>query len=202
METAAGPQSGAYPLQLDLSGPLTIERWRVVGNLILVIPHLIIAWALQSLLEALAVVAFITILFTGNIPRGLFKFMAMILRYTWRVTTYLLFMRESYPEFAFTPSELDPGTDQATFSIPYPDRLSRGLIFIKWLLVIPNLLVLCFVALAAAVELIIAWFAVLITGEWPEGMRRFVVGTIRWGTRVRAYLYLMTDEYPPFTTQP
>jgi hypothetical protein len=173
METAAGPQSGAYPVQLDLTGPLEVQRWRVVGNLILAIPHLIIAWALESILEALTVVAFIMILFTGNIPSGLFNFMAMILRYTWRVTAYLLFMRESYPEFDYTPSALDPGTDPATFSIPYPERLSRGLIFIKWLLVIPNILILSFVALAAAIELIIAWFGVLITGKCPEGTGRF-----------------------------
>jgi hypothetical protein len=45
---------------------------------------------------------------------------------------------------------------------------------------------------------IIAIFAVLITGKWPQGMRNFVVGVMRWSTRVNSYLFLLTDKYPPF----
>ncbi len=47
--------------------------------------------------------------------------------------------------------------------------------------------------------LFVAWFAVLFTGRWPEGMRNFVVGFFRWSTRVNAYYYLLTDVYPPFS---
>jgi hypothetical protein len=49
------------------------------------------------------------------------------------------------------------------------------------------------------VALVIAFFAVLFTGRWPEGLRSFVVGVMRWGTRVNAYLLLLTDKYPPFS---
>ncbi len=202
MENAPETFPEAYPAQLGFTGPLQVERWRVVGNPILAIPHLFIASALQGILDTLACVAFIMILFTGNIPRGLFNFMAMIFRYSWRVFSYALFMRENYPAFEFVPSEADPSADQATFSISYPQNLSRGLIFIKWLLVIPHLVVLAFVALAAAISIIIAWFAVLFTGAWPQGLRDFVIGTIRWIARVSAYFYLMTDVYPPFSTEP
>jgi hypothetical protein len=46
---------------------------------------------------------------------------------------------------------------------------------------------------------VFAFFAVLITGRWPRGAFDFIVGTIRWGYRVAAYLHLMTDRYPPFS---
>jgi len=46
---------------------------------------------------------------------------------------------------------------------------------------------------------VIAWFAILFTGAYPEGLYRFAVGYLRWSVRVETYLYLMRDEYPPFS---
>jgi hypothetical protein len=79
--------------------------------------------------------------------------------------------------------------------------LSRGLIFIKWLLVIPQMIVLLFLGIGLYVVLIIAFFAVLFTGSWPAGLRDYVVGVERWATRVMMYYGLMTDQYPPFSLQ-
>ena len=60
--------------------------------------------------------------------------------------------------------------------------------------------VLLFVLLAAFVVVILAFFAILFTGRYPRGMFDFVVGTMRWVTRVNAYAqWLMTDRYPPFS---
>jgi hypothetical protein len=194
--------TAAYPVQLDLEAPLEVARWRPLVHWILVLPHWIVLYVLNSVLFVLAVVSWFAILFTGNIPQGIFDFMAMIQRYQWRTSSYLLFMRESYPPFDFTPSNLDPGNDPARLSIAYPERLSRGLIFVKWLLVIPHLIALIFVGIGAFLVVIAAFFAVLFTGRWPEGMRNFVIGATRWGTRVTAYAYLMTDVYPPFSLEP
>ena len=49
------------------------------------------------------------------------------------------------------------------------------------------------------VALILAWFAILFTAKFPESLFRFVVGVTRWQLRVNAYVYLLTDEYPPFS---
>ena len=78
-------------------------------------------------------------------------------------------------------------------------RVSRGLIFVKWLLVIPHFIALFFVGIAAFFVMIAGFFAVLFTGRWPEGMRTFVIGTMRWSMRATAYAYLVTDVYPPFS---
>jgi hypothetical protein len=194
--------ASAYPVQLDLEAPLEVARWRPLVAWILAIPHLVVLYVLQIVLEVLVLVSFFAILFTGNIPHGLFDFMATIFRYQWRTYSYAGFMRESYPPFDFTPSALDPGTDPARLSIAYPERLSRLLIFVKWLLIIPHIIALVFVFIGAIFVYIGAWFVVLFTGRWPEGMRNFLIGTTRWSMRVSAYAFLMTDVYPPFSLEP
>jgi hypothetical protein len=71
---------------------------------------------------------------------------------------------------------------------------------VKWLLVIPHLIVLTFLLLAAYVVVFIAFFAILFTGRYPRGMFDFVTGVARWTLRVDAYAqWLMTDRYPPFS---
>ncbi|MGH2551785.1 MAG: DUF4389 domain-containing protein, partial [Thermomicrobiales bacterium] len=81
-----------------------------------------------------------------------------------------------------------------------PEELSRLLALFKfWLLAIPHYIVLVFLGLASAVVTFIAFFAILITGKYPEGMWNFVLGVLRWGARVNAYAMLQRDEYPPFS---
>ena len=87
------------------------------------------------------------------------------------------------------------------FHADYPEKLNRGLIFVKWLLVIPHLIVLYVLELGLAVVTLIAFFAILFTGKYPKGMHDFAVGVIRWYTRVISYVLLLHDEYPPFTLQ-
>ena len=85
------------------------------------------------------------------------------------------------------------------FNVEYPERLSRLLIFFKWLLIIPNMLVLYFVGMVAGICLFLSWFAILFTGRFPKGMWGFVKGYTRWSMNVAAYLYYLRDDYPPFS---
>jgi hypothetical protein len=87
-----------------------------------------------------------------------------------------------------------------TFDVDYPERLSRWLIFVKWLLAFPHFIVLMLYGIAYFVTLIIAWFAILFTGRYPRGLFDFAVGLLRWSVRVNVYTNLMRDDYPPFGT--
>jgi hypothetical protein len=194
--------AGAYPVTVDLVAPLEIARWRPFVHWFLAIPHFVVLYAYQVVLGVLTFIAFFTILFTGNIPPGMFDFMVGVYRYEWRVMSYLYFMRESYPPFAVAAGALDPGGDPARLSVLYPEHLNRLLPSVKWLAAIPHYIVLMFLGLAAFFVWGLGAFAVLFTGRWPAGMRDFLVGVTRWSTRVSTYVGLLTDRYPPFTLTP
>jgi hypothetical protein len=86
----------------------------------------------------------------------------------------------------------------------YPERSSRLLalssilMFVKILLLFPHILVLYFVQLAAFLVAFLGFFVVLLTGHYPRGMYEFVLGSLRWQTRVSAWLLGLVDKYPPF----
>jgi hypothetical protein len=151
----------------------------------------------------LVIIAWFAGVFAGKIPDGIQKPMAMYLRYNARVSTYMLFQREEYPPFGFDGSFADPGDDARVRVdvVPEIEGRNRLTIFFRFLMVIPQAFVLFFVAIAAYVVIVIGWFAVIILGRWPGGLNDFLIGYLRWNTRVNAYFYLLTDVYPPFSTE-
>ena len=135
------------------------------------------------------------ILFRRKYPRWWFDWNLELQRFTNRVTVYLSLMDDRYPA---TDDHQSVHLDYS-----YPEQLNRWLPLVKWLLAIPHYIVLFFLDLASFVVVIVAWFAILVTGRYPRGMFGFVEGVIRWNVRVTAYtLTLVTDRYPPFRLDP
>jgi Domain of unknown function (DUF4389) len=189
----------AYPAQLEFQGDTHVARWRPLVQWLLVIPHLIIAYALSSLRNVLTLISFFTVLFTKRIPRPLFDMTAMTLRYEWRAMSYALFLHEGYPPFDFQPAADDDGAEpHTTLSLTYPEELNRWKPLYKWFLAIPHYVVLFALMIAAFFVVIAGFFAVVFTGEYPLRARNFLVGAYRYNLRVQAYVCLLTDRYPPF----
>jgi hypothetical protein len=193
----------AYPATFTFDPPESIARWRVIGNIILAIPHLIIVQVLGFVAEILAFVAWILGVFTGKVPEGILGFIALYVRYSTRVSVYAGFLKEEYPPFSFDTTLADPGDDprvKVDFA-PETEGRNRLTIFFRIILAIPHVIVLGLISIVAFFAYVIAFFAVLFTGTWPAGLRNFIVGLLRWNTRLNAYMYLLTDTYPPFSLE-
>jgi hypothetical protein len=135
------------------------------------------------------------IVFRTRYPRWWFDFARELTRFGARVWAYLALLTDQYPSTVEEQS--------VHLEIEYPDverNLNRWLPLVKWLLAIPHYIVLIVLFLAAIVAVVIAWFAILITGRYPRGLFDFVEGVGRWSLRVAAYAFLLvTDRYPPFS---
>jgi hypothetical protein len=196
------PSSG-YPVTLTFDTPEKIARWRPLVHWLLAIPHFVVLYVIGIVAGVLVLIAWFAGLFTGKIPDGIQKPIAMYLRYNARVVTYMLFQREEYPPFAFDGAFADPGDDARVRVdvVPAIEGRNRLTIFFRLFMLIPQIFVLFFVGIAAYVVMFIGFFAVIILGRWPSGLNTFLIGYLRWNTRVNAYGYLLTDEYPPFSTE-
>ncbi len=193
----------AYPVSLDLVADDRIARWRPLVHWVLVIPHAVIANVLSNVGGVVAFISWFAIVFTGRLPQGLADLQVLVIRYGARTYAYALWLHESYPPFEFPTSHADPGGLPLRVDIePALEDRNRLTVALRFLWVIPAAVVAMLVFLAAAVVIVVSWFAVLFTGRYPQGMRDFVVGALRLGTRLNAYAYLLTDEYPPLALRP
>lgn len=194
---ASSPLS--YPINLGYERDVAVQNWRPLVNWLLVIPHVLVLWVLGIASGFLWFISFFTVLFTKKNP--FLAFQAMVLRYQWRVFSFAYWLRNEYPPFDYTTTARDDGIDPATVDVEDPGEMNRWLVLVKWLLAIPHIIVLAFLYIAVWFVLIVTFFAVLFTGKWPEGMRDFVVGVMRWSTRVNGYILFLTDAYPPFSLE-
>jgi hypothetical protein len=184
----------SYPVRLQIDYPEKLDKLSTFFRIFYAIPILII---LSLLGEYLFPAVALMILFRQKYPRWWFDWNLAFYRFSMRVSSYLLLLRDEYPS---------TDEEQAVhLELDYPDvkkDLKRGMPLVKWFLAIPHYIVLAFLWIAVFICVIIAWFAILFTGKYPKGMFGFVAGVLRWGLRVEGYAFiLITDIYPPFTTQ-
>jgi hypothetical protein len=216
-DTISSPH--AYPLRLEGELEPQLSRWLWLVKWLLAIPHWIVLFFLWIGFAVSTVIAFFAILVTGRYPRGLFDFTTGVLRWTWRVGFYTCSAlgTDRYPPFTLK----DVPDYPARLEIEYPEKLSRGLVLVKWwLLALPHYLVVAvFAGLGwSAISgedgnggiynltgggligllVLFAGIALLFTGRYPKSIYDFVLGMNRWVYRVAAYSSLMTDAYPPF----
>jgi hypothetical protein len=169
------------------------------GWLYILIPHGFVLFFMGLWGAILSFIAFWIILFTGRYPQSFFEYQVGLIRWQARLQARIYNLSDGYPAFGIS------ATDNTTLvDIPYPERLSRGMVLVKaffgWLYVaIPHGFVLMFLSIAVAVVLFLSWWIILFTGRIPKSFHDFLTGFLRWNIRVSLYLQNMTDQYPPFS---
>jgi hypothetical protein len=182
----------AYPVALAVDYPERQSRWKTLFRLFLAIPLLIFAYLINSASLGMVWAIWIVVALRGRIPRWMFDFQVALIGWQVRAFSYCLLLTDAYAPFE--------GDYPIRFEAQYPERLSRWkVLFWKYFTVLPHSIVLFFLWIAAYVVLIIAWFAILFTGRFPRALHGYVAGVVRWSLRVQAYVFSLTDEYPPFS---
>lgn len=218
-DVAAEEPPRPYPARLtgQLDPPLSRGLWLV--KWLLAIPHFVVLFFLWIAFVFVTIIAWFAILFTARYPRPLFDFAVGVMRWNWRVSfyAYSALATDKYPPFTLASTDYP-----ADFEVDYPERLSRGLIFVKWwLLAIPHFLVVAAFSSAAwtwwgredygageygrgvgisllGVLVLVVAVMLLFTGRYRRPLFDLIMGINRWIFRVSAYVALMRDEYPPF----
>jgi len=195
------PAAGNYPATFELDRAEHIANWRPLVHWLLIIPHVIVLNVIGVVASVVAFIAWFVILFTGKLPEGMAGLMALYVRYYNRVYAYDLFMREEYPPFSFDTTAQDPGDypPVRTQLSPELENRNRLTVAFRFILIIPQVIVLLVLFIVLGFAALAGFFIVLFTGKWPVGLQEFVLGVLRWNTRVSAYALLLVDEYPPFS---
>ena len=168
------------------------------GFLYIGLPHGILMLFLSIGYYFVSLIAGWIILFTGKYPKWAWDYYVKLNRYALRVNAINANLTDKYPAFGLGGTHPD-----MDFDVPYQEEQSRGRLIIRvlfgGLMLIPHSFVLFFLGIGVSIVGIIAFWAILFTGKYPEGMFNFVVNTMRWRFRVNAWYALLTDGYPAFT---
>ena len=207
----------SYPVSAAIA-PQLADRNRLTTafRLVLAIPHLILVGGvglgfavnsgrreflsfggetglLGGIAFLLAVVSWFTIVIMSEHWTPIRRYTHFYLRWRVRALSYLMLLADQYPPFGDGPYPVALVFNVASAA---RDRLTVGL---RLILAIPHFIVLFFVICAWWVTTVVSWFAILITGRYPQGLYDFGAGALQWLIRVEAYMLLLVDDYPPFS---
>lgn len=186
-----------------VESPYEVARWRPLVQWVLFIPHGIILHAFRGLASTVGFIYWVVLLVTGKLHRGLFGLMVMHERYSARSTSYLVGFSEDFPPFDFHGGGADNDAySPVTLNLPEPPEEASRMMALNVLKAIPHYLVLLVFMIGAVLAAVGAWFAVLFTGSWPMGLRRYIVRLNNYYYRVWLYVAMVETGYPKFGLSP
>jgi uncharacterized protein DUF4389 len=184
-----------YPVKFEADFAERRNRLTAFFRLILAIP-LVIALYFYAIIAAIAIViAWFAIVITDRYPRGLYDFVARYLRFLTRATAYAGLLCDRYPPFSGSADDSYP--IRMHFAGPL-ERYSRLKTLFRVILAIPIVILRYVITLLLEVGAFAAWVVIVITGKLPRGLFDLMVLANSYVARSDAYLFLLTETYPPF----
>lgn len=172
----------------------TLLGWLYIG-----IPNGFLMFFVGIWAGILGFVAFWIVLFTGKYPENFFLFQIKFINWSLRLSAAMTHLVDGTPAIGIN------GTSEKVFlEVERPEKINQLLVLVRiifgiFYVAIPHGFCLFFRAIGAGVLMFLSWWAILITGKYPEKWHAFAVGTSRWTSRLQLYMGFFTDTYPPFS---
>jgi Domain of unknown function (DUF4389) len=205
-----------HPVQLIVEDDLRRNRLTVFFRLVLAIPHLIwlVLWSIAVFFAAIA--NWLATLVAGRPPAGLHRFLSAYIRYLAHLNAYLWLVANPYPGFVG-----EEGEYPIDVRLPPPQAQARWKTLLRIVLAVPAIVLSSALggggagslqfssgggrnknfgasgggALAFATS-VLGWFASVVRGQMPKGLRDAGAYSVGYGAQMLAYLLLVTDRYP------
>lgn len=185
----------SYPVTFEVDYVERRNRLTTFFRLLLVIPVAIVLYVFGIVASIAIVIAWFAIVITGRYPQGLYDFVADFNRFLARVTAYAVLLSDPYPPFSGGDDPAYPV--RMHFSGPL-ERYSRLKTFFRIVLAIPIMVLRYVLNLLLEIGAFAAWFVILFTGKTPRGLFDLMVLANSYTARSDAYVFLLTETYPPF----
>lgn len=192
----------AYPANVTFNHQEKSSRLWVILTLIcikalILIPHMIVLFVLQFVVSFVGLIGIFAVLFTGKYPRGFENLIVGVARWGWRMMSYYICMTDKYPPFTLKSTDYP-----ADLSFEHQKKSSRlwallTLIPVKYILLIPHMVVLLVMEFVAAFCLFVGLLGTLFMGRYPLWCEKVIVVFLRYGFRIGTYFMCLTDKYPP-----
>jgi hypothetical protein len=188
------PTIPEYPAHLEVDYPQHLMRELIWVKQWLLTPQWFVGFVYGIGAMLVYVASWFVVLFTGRYPEGMFNYMVGVIRWGHRVTAYGFLMTDKYPPFSLKDDPNYP----VRVRVDYPPKIARWRALFNGLMAIPALICAELLLVVAALCAVLAFFGILFTGRYPEGLFKFITVALRWTVRVTAFQYFMTEVYPPF----
>jgi hypothetical protein len=190
-DPAATGQEQLAPVLVAFAGPAPQSRLTVLIRILMVIPHLIVLWALAIAAYVVVIIGWFGALFTGQLPGFAADYLSGFLRWQTRVFGYTILLTDVYPPFTLEDA------DYPIRVAVRPSRLNRLAVLFRFFLLIPAYLVQTVVAYGAfTLVAFVTWLIVLITGRMPDALHAAYSAVLRYQTRVLGFAFMLTSAYP------
>lgn len=171
------------------------NRLTVFFRMIMVIPLMIVGFFYAIGAYVAAIIAWFTLVFTGNYPEGMYNFIAGVIRFGARVGGYYNLLTDEYPPFGLDD---EPNFPVRVLIEPPLPEYSRVKVLFRLILLIPVYILAAVMGMISGVVSFIAWFAILFTGGYSDGLYKPLRAALSYQTKAAAYFLLLTEEWPPF----